>query len=222
MTDNLRGTYKINAEWHGRHKMPVNPTIDQRVKWHIEHARHCGCRPISGKILPEVEKRYLNTHQEFWIYFRREDHAALAQWAADCAQHVLPYFEKQCPQDERPKQAIRVLVEWINSGIFSMPVIREASLGAHAAAREVKNANPAATFAARSAGQAVATAHVPTHAMGSALYAIKAVAAAHPHDKQKAVSEERQWQLQRLPDRLRDWVLGQLDKNERLLPRSVR
>ena len=222
MTENLRRTHKINAEWHAKHKMPQNPTTDQRTKWHIEHARHCGCRPISGKILLEVEKRYLNTHQEFWIYFTREDHAALAHWAAECAEHVLPYFEKQYPQDGRPRQAIQVLQEWINSGKFSMAVIRGASLAAHAAAREVKNGNLAASFAARATGQAVATAHVPTHAMGSALYAIKAVALAHQADMQTAASEEREWQLHRLPERLRNWVLTQLGKNERLLPRSLR
>jgi hypothetical protein len=43
-----------------------------------------------------------------------------------------------------------------------MPVIRGASLAAHSAAREVNQEDVAARFAARAAGQAVATAHVPT------------------------------------------------------------
>ena len=42
---------KLNAEWHKAHKMPKNPTIQQRLAWHIEHAKHCGCRPIPAKLL---------------------------------------------------------------------------------------------------------------------------------------------------------------------------
>ncbi len=48
---------KINAKWHLSHKMPKNPTLDQRIKWHIEHARNCQCRPLGGKILQEIKKR---------------------------------------------------------------------------------------------------------------------------------------------------------------------
>jgi hypothetical protein len=40
----------FNAEWHAEHKMPVRPTDQQRIDWHIEHARFCGCRPIPAGI----------------------------------------------------------------------------------------------------------------------------------------------------------------------------
>jgi hypothetical protein len=30
------------------------------------------------------------------------DHGSLALWAADCAEHVLPYFEETHPKDDRP------------------------------------------------------------------------------------------------------------------------
>ena len=26
----------INATWHKSHPMPMNSTLDQRVKWHVE------------------------------------------------------------------------------------------------------------------------------------------------------------------------------------------
>lgn len=211
---------KINAEWHSKHRMPKNPSMDQRVKWHIEHARHCGCRPLRGKILEEVKTRYMNTHQEFWIFFTRYDHKALALWAADCAEHVLPLFEAKCPTDPRPRQAIRTLREWIATGEFSMPVIRGASLAAHAAAREAHER--AASYAARAAGQAVATAHVPTHAFGSALYSIKAIAAAHPSNVKASILEERDWQLERLPENLREWVVSGLKQKQTLLPQDLR
>lgn len=48
---------KHNAEWHLAHKMPKNPTLDQRVEWHVAHAQHCQCRPLNGKILEEIKKR---------------------------------------------------------------------------------------------------------------------------------------------------------------------
>jgi len=48
---------KINAKWHLANKMPKNPTLDQRVKWHAEHAENCSCRPLEGKIFEEIKKR---------------------------------------------------------------------------------------------------------------------------------------------------------------------
>jgi hypothetical protein len=36
----------INAAWHVRHRMPAHPTLQQRITWHVEHQRHCDCRPV--------------------------------------------------------------------------------------------------------------------------------------------------------------------------------
>lgn len=201
---------EINSEWHSKNRLPEDPTLDQRVKWHIEHARHCSCRSVDEEILEELKKRYLNTHQDFWIFYTLDDHKALALWAAECAEHVLPFFEEKYPDDPRPREAIRLLREWVRTGKFSMPVIRGASLSAHAAARAVKKEDNAARFAARAAGQAVATAHVPTHAIGPVIYAYKAVAAANPLDVKTATTQEQEWQFQRLPGHLREWVLARL------------
>ncbi len=41
----------FNAAWHEQHKMPVRPTDQQRVDWHLEHTRWCGCRPIPARVL---------------------------------------------------------------------------------------------------------------------------------------------------------------------------
>jgi hypothetical protein len=48
---------KINKEWHLKNKMPKNPTLEQGIKWHVEHARNCQCRKLGGKILEEIKKR---------------------------------------------------------------------------------------------------------------------------------------------------------------------
>ena len=48
---------KINAIWHRAHPMPKNPTLDQRIEWHLAHATACGCRAIHGKVLEELKRR---------------------------------------------------------------------------------------------------------------------------------------------------------------------
>lgn len=50
---------KINKEWHEAHRMPKNAKLDQRIQWHIEHAKNCGCREMPEKIRVEIIKRKL-------------------------------------------------------------------------------------------------------------------------------------------------------------------
>lgn len=121
------------------------------------------------------------------------EHKALALWAADCAEHVLPYFEKEYPKDKRPRNAIKECRKWARTGVFVMNDVRKTSLGAHAAARKCRN--EPARFAARSAGQAMAVAHAPGHAVAAAWYARKAVGAA-------ASEEESKWQMKKLPKKI--------------------
>lgn len=125
----------------------------------------------------------------------KTEHKALALWAIDCVERVLPYFEKTKPEDHRLRKAIETLRTWIDTGVFKMAVIRKASLDAHAAAREVGEDNPARS-AARAAGQAVATAHVSRHSYGSAIYAQQAIYRAT--NSMDAVGNERNWQYQHL------------------------
>ena len=129
---------------------------------------------------------------------KKTDKKILAVWAIDCAERVLPYFEKKYPKDKRPRKAIEILKDWIRTGEFKMRVIRKASLDSHASAREVGEDN-AARSAARAAGQAVATAHVTTHSIGAAIYALQAIhRASKPSDADSAVAKERDWQYEHL------------------------
>lgn len=48
---------KINKEWHDKNIMPENATFDQRVKWHLEHQKNCGCRPIPAKLLEQMKEK---------------------------------------------------------------------------------------------------------------------------------------------------------------------
>jgi len=36
----------LNKEWYLTHPMPKNPTMEQRIAWHIEPAKHCACSAI--------------------------------------------------------------------------------------------------------------------------------------------------------------------------------
>jgi hypothetical protein len=143
--------------------------------------------------------------------YSRDDQKLLATWAADCALRVLPLFESRWPEDCRPRDAIKSCRTWVRTGVFKMAEIRGASLGAHAAARAVKETgDDVACFAARAAGQAVATSHVPQHAYGGALYALKAIAAADRAQAEKKVAKERNWQSRRLPEKLREAIMSRI------------
>jgi hypothetical protein len=37
--------------------MPKNATVDQRLHWHLEHSKHCDCRPLPKKFLEDLKKR---------------------------------------------------------------------------------------------------------------------------------------------------------------------
>ncbi len=147
--------------------------------------------------------------------FNKQDQRSLAIWAADCAERVLPFFEKAYPKDDRPRKAIKACRTWAHTGVFKMADIRKASLSAHKAARKAKQNNKAC-FAARAAGQAVATAHVTQHAFGPAYYALK-IAAANPANVKVKITKELGWQTRHLPKKLRkawkDWQTRRLPKH---------
>jgi glutamate synthase domain-containing protein 2 len=129
---------------------------------------------------------------------KKMDHKTLAKWGLDCAERVLHYFEDKYPKDGRPRVAIETGRAWVRTGVFRMAVIRKASLDSHAAAREVKD-DEVARSAARAAGQAVAAAHVPEHALAAAAYAATVMRdAASPADADAAVEKEREWQYRHL------------------------
>jgi len=45
---------RTNAEWHQKNPMPKNPTNRERVEWHLEHAKNCGCRPIPASVSADL------------------------------------------------------------------------------------------------------------------------------------------------------------------------
>ena len=126
----------------------------------------------------------------------KRDHRTLAIWAADCAGHVLPYFEEKYPKDNRPRKAVEAGRAWVR-GEIAVSEARTAAFAAHAAARGANQ--DAARAAARAAGHAAATAHVAGHAVHAATYAARAAGhAVDSADADTAAAKERDWQYQHL------------------------
>jgi len=121
----------------------------------------------------------------------RQKQKALALFAANCAEHVLPIFEAHQPSDDRPRKAIEAARAWVRAEI-KCGVARAAAFAAHASARDVSDGS--ARAAARAAGHAAATAHMAAHAHPATTYAVKA--AANP-------DAEITWQRRQLPKSLK-------------------
>ncbi len=133
-----------------------------------------------------------------------DDHRLLARWAADCAEHVLPYFERVRPDDDRPRRAIELARAWAR-GEVRMTDARTAAGHANGAARDLKGAPRNAAYAA---AQAANVAHVAAHELGAAAYAIRAARdAANPDERDEAGRRECRWQRDRLPAAIREFVL---------------
>jgi hypothetical protein len=110
------------------------------------------------------------------------------------------------PLDERLFNALLIAKEWVR-GNASVGDARNASVAAHALARELSNSTSIAV--ARSVGHAVATAHMADHSLGAASYALKAV----KHSGQ-SIEMEREWQNEQLSSQIRELVLSTRDQKD--------
>lgn len=128
------------------------------------------------------------------------DRRIVAAWAADCAEHVLPLFRAELPDDDRPRALIDRTRAFARGELSTADEIRRRFSGG-VGAGEVST--PAAAAAARAAGQAVAVCHMGAHALGAAAYAVLAVGLANP-DRPTAADDETRWQLDHMPASVRD------------------
>jgi hypothetical protein len=132
---------------------------------------------------------------------------AIGSWAADCAERVLPVYEKHPDSDSRPREAIEGIREFAAGGRRTAR-LRTLALSAHAAAREIDD--PAAAAAARAAGAAAASAythpladvHQTKHVIGSAAYAALASQLDSASDSDVAESEV-EWAISHAPSEAR-------------------
>ena len=167
---------------------------------------------------------------------------AVAGWAADCAERVLPLYEGLAGTDSRPRDAITGSREFAAGGRRTAQ-LRFLAVSALAAARE--SADPAAAAAARAAGLAAASAYThplvdvrqTKHILGPAAYAALALelhnggaAQASEAEVRRAIEQVtpavREVLLQmpaRAPGRTRlDQLLHALDQGVRTASRPLR
>lgn len=124
------------------------------------------------------------------------DRRLVAAWAADCAGRVLPLFEREAPDDERPRDAIARARAYARGELDSAGEIRRRFVAGRAAGSVT---SLAAIAAARSAAQTSGVAHMGAHALGAAAYAVKAVSI----DRTDDVDAEIDWQVQRMTPAVR-------------------
>lgn len=102
--------------------------------------------------------------------------ATICNWCIGYAEtSILPIFEKRCPNDDRPRNALNAARGYL-AGNVKFPVVKHIILNeCHAAAREL-DADPAAQAAARACGQGASVVHTLSHALGIYFYGAAAVA----------------------------------------------
>lgn len=107
-------------------------------------------------------------------------------FACDCAERVLPLFEREYPDDQRPRQAIETARKWVH-GKATLEEVQAAADAAYTAYAAAYAANAAAyaAYAANAAADAAA------YAAANAAYAAHAAHAA-------AYVAEKEWQQKRL------------------------
>lgn len=110
------------------------------------------------------------------------DRRRVAGWAADCAEHVLPLFEADRPDDLRPREAIARTRAFARGELDIAGEIRA----------RFRNGG-----AARDAGTPAAVCHMGAHALGAAAYAARAAALARPNDPD-AADQEIAWQVSKM------------------------
>ena len=100
----------------------------------------------------------------------------IRKWCLGYAENkLLPVFEKHCPGEDRPRNAVNAAHGYL-AGKVKFPDVKNIILNeCHAAAREL-DANPIAQAAARAVGQGTAVVHTLTHSLGLFFYAAAAVA----------------------------------------------
>jgi len=58
---------RVNKEWHLKNRMPKNAGSEQQLEWHVEHQKHCGCRPMPEglkKLVSNKSRRKVGRKQQ--------------------------------------------------------------------------------------------------------------------------------------------------------------
>jgi hypothetical protein len=45
----------MNTDWHEEHPLGSNASMDERVRWHLQHQAKCGCRPVPKDVQDVID-----------------------------------------------------------------------------------------------------------------------------------------------------------------------
>ncbi len=45
----------MNTDWHEEHQLAPSAPMDERVRWHLQHADKCACRPIPKDVQDVID-----------------------------------------------------------------------------------------------------------------------------------------------------------------------
>lgn len=128
--------------------------------------------PKPRKMLSDWNAPYI---QSLVKLIETQSKTTLANWCISYAEeHILPVYEKHCPNDGRPQNALKAGCKWLD-GEIKLPQAKAVILDCHAAARQLED-NPTAQAAARAIGQCTSVIHSASHCLGLAYYGALAVA----------------------------------------------
>lgn len=110
--------------------------------------------------------------QELLELIRKQKHRTLVMWAFTCVEEPFKIMKEDYPNEKRPEKAIKLCKEWAKGNV-KMPIAKKALLQVHAIAKEIKS--PVHIALCHAIGQACATVHVETHAIGLPIYELSAI-----------------------------------------------
>lgn len=106
-----------------------------------------------------------------WDLIDTQSKDTIRKWCLGYAEdEMLPIFEKHCPGDTRPRNAVNAARDYLG-GKVKFPVVKNIILNECQAAAHKLDANPIAQAAARAVGQGAAVVHTLTHSLGMYFYA---------------------------------------------------
>ena len=126
--------------------------------------------------------------------FEQSDQINIAIWAIKCARHILDFVEIGGNDKDLIENGFMINGSWQIRNT-SVHEVRQTAFRIHELAGRYKD--ELTKTAIRTAGHAVAAAHMKEHAMVCSDYAIKTIQLAFPGNSDK-IKEERDWQLNEL------------------------
>jgi predicted PhzF superfamily epimerase YddE/YHI9 len=165
---------------------------------HVELAAYLGDE-VSLMLFPDPPgppEPYVESEVAWALNNVELEHESLVTLAVDFAEHVLPIWELDHPDNDRPANAIQTAKDWVNGLVTS---IARTSYAADSAAYASHSADSAAYAAAAAAIAANACRDPATAASAAALAAYYAIKLYIEKEDQEA---EKEWQKQRLIEML--------------------